>query len=132
MLIMSEHRNAKLDRESGKQTKESVGDSDKSSRPSALLTENVIHKLKLHCRIRSGAGHGGTVYCNDTWKGDIWSLIWVLRICTLTRYKLPACVSDGSPQLPHTHISSTAEAYRDAISVSVRCSLLSHICSSIP
>lgn len=63
---------------------ESVGDSDKFSRPFALLTENVVHELKLRCQIRSGAGHGGTFYCNEMWKGDVWRLIWVLGIYTLT------------------------------------------------
>lgn len=75
MLIMSKHKNAKWDRKSGKHAKESVGDSDKFSRPFTLLTENVIHKLKLHCQIRSGAGRGDTFHYNKMWNRDVLSLI---------------------------------------------------------
>lgn len=132
MLIMSKHRNAKWDRESGKRAKESVGDSDKFSRPFALLTENVIHKLKLHCQIRSGAGHGGTFHCNEAWNGDIWSLIWMLGICTLTG--VMSCQLAPVLAVPSslTLTSSTAEAFLGAISSSGGHSPLSHVCSSLP
>lgn len=58
--------------------KETVGDSDKFSGPFVLLTENVMHELKLHCQIGSGAGHGGTFHYNEMQNRDIWSLIWVV------------------------------------------------------
>lgn len=132
MLVMSEHRNAKWDRESGKHAKESVGDSDKFSRPFALLTENVIHKLKLHCQIRSGAGHGGTFHCNEMWNGDVWSLIWVLGICTLTG--VTSCQLAPVLAVPSslTPTSSTVEAFLGAISSSRGHSPLSHIWNSLP
>ena len=132
MLIMSEHRNVKWDSESGKHAKESVGDSDKFSRPFALLTENVIHELKLHCQIRSRAGHGGTFHCNEMWNRDVWSLIWVLGIYTLagvTSCQLaPVLVVPSS----FTPTSSRAEAFFGAISSSRGHFPLSHICNSLP
>lgn len=132
MLIMSEHRNAKWDRESGKRAKESVGDSDKFSRPFALLTENVIHELKLHRQIRSGAGCGGTFVCNEMWNRDVWSLIWVLGICAPTG--VMSCQLAPVLAVPSslTPINSIAEAFLGAIFSSRGHSPLIHIWSFVP
>jgi len=66
------------------------------------------------------------------WNGDIWSLIWVLGICTLTGGT--SCQLAPVPAAPSslTPTSSTAEAFLGAISSSGGLSLLSHIFSSLP
>lgn len=102
MLIMRKHRNAKWGRKSRKCMNETVGDSDKFSRPFVLLTENVEHELKLHCQIRFGAGHGGTFHCNEIQNRDIWSWFgWCWGLQPDRCYELPACTSADSPWLSH-------------------------------
>lgn len=131
MLIMREHRNAKWDRKSGRCAKESVGDSDKFSRPFALLTENIIPELKLQCQTRSEAGHGGTCHCNEMWNGEVWSLIWVLGICTLAGVMSFQFASVLAVPSSFSATSSTAEAFFGAIPPSGGHSPLSHICNSL-
>lgn len=133
MLIMRKHRNAKWDRKSRKCTKETVGDSYKFSRPFVLLTENVIHELKLHCQIRSGPGHGGTFHCNEMQR-HLEPDVGGVGVCTLTGamscqlapvLAVPGCL---------TPTSSMVEAFfvpfLHAFSSSKGQFLLSHICSS--
>lgn len=127
MLIMRKHRNAKWDRKSRKCMKETVRDSDKFSGPFVLLTENVMHELKLHCWIRSGAGHGGTFHCNEMQNGVWFGWCWGLHPDRC--YEPPACTSAGSLWLPHT--KSKSRGTYNAIPPSRGHSLLCHIVNSL-
>lgn len=92
----------------------------------------LIPSLKLHCQIRAGAGHCGTFHCSETWKGNVWSPVWVFGICTPTGARNCQLTPVLAVPSPLTPTNSTAKAFPGATSPSGGHSLLGHICHSLP
>lgn len=129
MLIMRKHRSDKWNRENWSCAKEPVRDSDKFSRPFALLMEKGIHSLKLHCQIRAGAGQCATSNATK-WRTSMSGaqfrclgfVPWqVLEAASLHQCWQPPLLKPAS---------STAKAFSRAVSSSGQPFLPDHICHS--